>query len=167
MPANGRWDLIRRLKLSLLPLRLSYVCLGRDLAAFKTNCLRSPQFIVHTVLHLYISNQEWNVAFQSVINLSSVFPLKAGPSLLIITNPDSQQLLVEPSLTPYMVQQPKEELNCDVHSFWFWCFGESNERRRGSNSFPSVDITPAELTPCLQKQLNMRSVYSSEAITQD
>lgn len=82
-----------------------------------------------------------------MIDFSSILPLKAGPSLVIVTNPDSRQLLVEPSLTPDMVQQPKEELDRYVHSVWVWCFGDSNVRRRGSNSFPSVDITPAELTP--------------------
>jgi len=29
-----------------------------------------------------------------MIDLNSILPLKAGPSLVIITNPDSQQLLV-------------------------------------------------------------------------
>jgi len=84
-----------------------------------------------------------------VNDLSSNLPLKAGPSLVIITNPNSQQLLVEPSLNPDIVQQSKEDLDRDVHSFWLWCFGESNVRRRGSNSFPSVDITPAELNRLL------------------
>jgi hypothetical protein len=82
----------------------------------------------------------------SLIGLSAVLRLNADPSLVITTNPASQQLLVEPSLTSHTVDEPKGELNRAVHSFWF---GESDVPRQALNSSSSVHIAPAEMAPLI------------------